>query len=94
MDEKSPYDRLLDEICVGLGFCGDVIDGRPTHVDDYIPDSGTVGVEQFVDWVLLAEGMDLNEADALKYRDCLREAFIRHMGSDQVDAKRLGWRFK
>jgi len=94
MDEKSSYERLLDEICGGLGFCGNVIDGRPTQVDDYIPETGTVSADQFVDWVLLAEGMDLNEADALKHRDSLRAAFIRHMGSDQIDAELLGWRFE
>lgn len=89
MEQKSPYDALLHEVCVGLGFCGDVVDGKPLHVDQFIPNNGRVSADQFVEWVFRAEGMDPNEPDAIKHASSLRDAFVRHMGGDIVDACNL-----
>ena len=89
MSDKSAYDALLHEVCVGLGFCGSVVDGQPLHVDQFIPEHGAVGADQFVEWVFRAEGMDPDEEDALKHAGSLREAFVRHMGSEAVDAQLL-----
>lgn len=30
---NSPYAALLDKICVGLGYCGCIKDGKPLHVE-------------------------------------------------------------
>ena len=89
MNDKSAYDALLREICVGLGFCGSVVGGQPLHVDKFIPERGTVSADQFVDWVLRAEGIDPGEEGALKHAGSLRDAFVRHMGSEAVDAQLL-----
>jgi len=91
MEQKSPYEALQHEICVGLGFCGSVIDGKPSHVDSFIPERGSVSADQFVEWVFLAEGMDPAEDDATKHAASLREAFVKNMGGDIVDASRLKW---
>jgi len=58
MKSKSAYNALLNEICVGLGFCGSIVDGEPQHVDKFIPDQGTVSADEFVDWVFMAEGWE------------------------------------
>ena len=89
MDQKSDYDALLDEVCVGFGFCGSVVDGKPLHVDQFIPERGRVSADQFVEWLFRAEGMDPAEPDAIKHATNLREAFVRHMGGDIVDARDL-----
>lgn len=89
MNDKSAYDALLNEVCVGLGFCGSVVDGEPLHVGRFIPDRGAVSADDFVEWVLEAEGMDPSERAALKHRESLRQAFVRHMGGDVVDARML-----
>lgn len=89
MEQKSGYDGLLHEVCVGLGFCGSVVDGKPLQVDDFIPEHGPVSADEFVQSVILAEGMDPNGGTATKHAASLRQAFVRHMGGDSVDASRL-----
>ena len=93
MDEKPGYNALMHEVCVGMGWCGGVIDGEPSHVDDFIPNEGSVTADQFVDWLFRADGMDPLEDPAKwqKHKDGLRNAFIRHMGSDIVNACQLKW---
>jgi hypothetical protein len=91
MGRDSPYNALLHEICVDLGFCGSVVDGEPLHVDKFIPDKGTVSADQFVDWVFMAEGWDPSEADASKHRASIRNAFVTQMGAEAVDAGDLKW---
>jgi len=93
MDEKLGYNALMHEVCVGLGWCGSVVDGRPSHVDDFIPRSGSVHADQFVEWLFRAEGIDPAAEPALwrKHKDGLRQAFVRHMGNDVVDASLLKW---
>ena len=83
----------MDEICVGLGFCGCIKDGRPSHVRQFIPSRGPVTADQFAEWVFLADDMNPNSEpkrwEALK--DKIKQAFIRHMGAEVVDAKMLKW---
>jgi hypothetical protein len=89
---KSRYEALLHEICVGQGWCGSFIE-KPLHVDDFIPETGPVTADQFIDWVFQAEGIDLTSPDTwwLKHAPALRDAFVRHMGGDVVDASELKW---
>lgn len=93
MEQKSGYDALMHDVCVGRGWCGGIVDGRPSHVDHFIPQSGPVTADQFVDWLFRADGMDpaANPQKWQKHKDALRAAFVRHMGSDVVDASRLKW---
>ena len=89
MKSKSPYDALLDEICVGLGFCGTVVNGEPLHVSMFVPANGPVTADEFVGWVFRAEGWSADEAAVSSYAADLREAFVRNMGAEAVDAKQL-----
>jgi hypothetical protein len=93
MTINTAYDALMEEICVGLGFCGCIKDGRPLHVRQLIPSSGPVTADQFVEWVFLADNMNPNTRpmrwENLKGK--VRQAFLRHMGAEVVDAKLLKW---
>ncbi len=91
MSEKTGFDALMHEVCVSRGWCGGVVNGEPSHVDDFIPASGSVMADQFVDWLFQPEGMDplADMPKWQKHKDGLRDAFIRHMGSAVVDASAL-----
>ncbi|MCM0033457.1 hypothetical protein [Sandarakinorhabdus limnophila] len=89
MNCNPTYVALLNEVCVGLGFCGSVADGEPLHVDQFIPESGALSADQFVNWVFRAEGMEPEGDDAQKHTQSVREAFVRHMGANVVDAASL-----
>lgn len=91
MTDRGPFDALMHEVCVKLGWCGSVVDGRPTHVTDFLPEKGAVTADQFVSWLFEADGIDPND-DLSKWQthiDGLRDAFIRHMGRASVDVDRL-----
>ena len=85
---NKAYAYLLQTICGGMGYCGSVVDGARRHVDDFISAEGPVTADQFVDWVFQAEGIEplLGERS---HKRAIREAFIKHMGSDVVDASKL-----
>lgn len=34
----SAFDLLLYEICLRMGFCGGLVDDKPTHVSDLLPE--------------------------------------------------------
>ena len=93
MSEKPGFNALMHEVCVGRGWCGGLVNDEPSHVTDFIPESGSVTADQFVDWLFEADDMD--PYDELgkwqKHKDALRDAFMRHMGGAVVDASRLKW---
>jgi hypothetical protein len=90
---KSGFDALMDEVCVGLGFCGCIKRGRPLHVSRFVPSSGPVRADQFAEWVFLADDMNPNSRPERweKIRAKIEDAFVRHMGGDVVDASQLRW---
>lgn len=51
MSDNPAYNALMDEVCAGFGWCGAVVNGEPSHVDELIPAVGPVSAEQFVDWL-------------------------------------------
>lgn len=83
----------MHEVCVGRGWCGGIVNDKPSHVDDFIPETGPVSAEQFVEWLLRADGVDPSSEPVkwAKHVDALREAFVRHMGADVIDASALKW---
>jgi hypothetical protein len=85
------YDALMDAACAGLGFCGCVKDDRPLCVDDFIPSSGPVTADQFVEWAFLANNQNPNSEPEKwqRIKDSLRALFVEHMGGEVVDAQRL-----
>ena len=88
MGKPNKFDGLMHELCIGNGFCGSLIDGKPSHVTDYIPAGGVVAADQFAMWVLTAERLDPNSPT---WRGKIAKMFVKHMGSDEVDAKLLRW---
>lgn len=93
MTDRESFHALMTEVCVEQGWCGSVVNDRPMHVTDFLPDKGMVTVDQFVGWLFEADGVAPNE-DLPKWQrhiDGLRDAFIRHMGSSCVDVEHLAW---
>ena len=88
MKRASRFNALMREVCVSMGWCGSFVDDQPLHVDMFIPESGQVSADQFVDWLFEAEGL---AGEAESHRKVLSAAFVRHMGSDVVDARDLKW---
>ncbi|WP_379550642.1 hypothetical protein [Qipengyuania sp. DGS5-3] len=94
MVDSTAYNRLLNDVCVGFGFCGGVREDKPCHVDDFIPNDGEVTVDQFIQWLFRGEGdgypTDYDVRCSPHY-DGLKRLFVKHMGSDKVDASKLKW---
>lgn len=94
--EPTGYGALMDQVCVGLGFCGSIKHGRPLYVDLLIPPTGPVTADQFVEWVFLADDMNPDE-EPERWQRCkhaIRGAFVKHMGAEIVDATRLRYDFE
>jgi len=86
MGKPTIYDGMMHDYCVKKGWCGSVINGEPSHVTDFIPGDGLVTADQFVTWLLKAEGFDPNDS---RVRKNLIRVFFKHMGSYKVDASLL-----
>ena len=91
MSGNPAYNALQHDVCIGRGWCGGIVDGKPCHVDDFIPEVGPVSAEQFVEWLFQAEGLDPSSEPEKwqKHKDGLRQAFVQHMGAEVVDASAL-----
>lgn len=91
MGDKSAFNALMDEVCVGRGWCGGIVNDQPMHVTDLLPQCGEVTADQFAGWVFQADNVDFDE-EPTKWQphfDGLRDAFVRHMGADKVDVSLL-----
>ena len=81
----------MQEYCVGSGYCGSVIDGKPSYVTDYLPKKGLIAADQFVNLLIQAEGMDFYEFSVRynkKYKNLIK-VFTKHMGTYEVDVSLL-----
>lgn len=88
--ERDPFDSLMPFTCVGMGYCGSFRDGEHRHVTHRIPESGTITADQFVEWVIWAD-FGSPELTPVQHKQQLRDMFVRLMGADVVDARRLRW---
>jgi len=80
----SPYEKLLWDICVNLGFCGGLVNGVPTHVSDLLPADGTIDAEAFAALAIQAEGgWDVDQARR-RWSETLEAKFVEHLGSREV----------
>jgi hypothetical protein len=86
---SKAYEKLLNDVCVRLGFCGSIVNGEALHVDMLLPEQGTIRANDWVDAVLQAEGFDPKDASLDQFRRSIRDAFIEHLGSDKVDVQQL-----
>lgn len=86
--KMTGFDRLAGEVCAKYGFCGSGHTGVFVHFTDFLPETGPVTAEDFTDWLLIADGYDpARQAEVFeKFRAIFRPIFIKHMGTDCVDA--------
>lgn len=54
MEQRSGYDALMHEVCVKHGWWDGIVNGRPSHVHDLIPEPGPITADRFVDWLFMA----------------------------------------
>lgn len=80
------YDKLLDDICIRLGFCGSFVDGQALRACHFLPASRTLTADDFADASFRAEGWAPDGSEAQTFRSRVRDAFVQHMGELQVDA--------
>lgn len=94
MGERTGVDALIHVVaaqwCIGYTW---EEDGEDRDFRRFIPRSGTVTADQFVDWVFRGSSPDALETPALEQRARadIRAAFVRHMGGEAVDAAALHW---
>jgi hypothetical protein len=82
-----PSDKLMWEICVRGGWCGGIVEGKPTRVVDLIPASGTVTAEDYAKMTLHADGWPASEPPKGDHLRWLEGKFVEHLGSSSVDAE-------
>jgi len=87
----SKFTGMMNEYCGRLGFCGSVVDGKPSHVTDFFPAEGQVTANKFVEWLIQAETADQAHRISLNtnFAEELRQVFIKHMGADVVSVDEL-----
>lgn len=86
MAKPTKFDGMMNDYCVKKGWCGSIVGGKPSHVRNFIPEEGLVTADQFVTWLMIAEGVDTSD---IRVRKGLIEVFIKHMGTYKVEASRL-----
>jgi hypothetical protein len=91
MGRPNAFDGMMHEFCVGLGWCDCVKDGKPSHVTDFIPETGLVSADEFATWIIMADGLDPDERgpEIRRWMPQLKAVFIKHMGGDVIDASNL-----
>ncbi|MDP1912362.1 hypothetical protein [Brevundimonas sp.] len=86
----TPFDLLLWDMCVRLGFCGGLVNGNPTHVKDLLPEVGVVTAEEFAKLAINAECDVQSPPDQqARWVALLSTAFIERMGASWVFAEAL-----
>jgi hypothetical protein len=92
MADSGNFDALMTA-CDGMGYGGSVVGDKPLHVTHFVPDSGEVTADQFVAWLLRAEGLDeaLAQPKRHPHWNDLRRLFVKHMGAETVPARWLSW---
>jgi hypothetical protein len=86
----GPFDRLLWDMCIKLGFCGGIVNDRVTHVTDLLPATGTVTARDFAELAISAE-CDVKSPPAKHDRWVaqLEAMFVEYMGEESVPAQAL-----
>jgi len=86
LGKPTKFNGMMHDYCVNKGWCGSIVEGSPSHVRDFIPAEGLVSADQFVTWLMKAEGVDPSK---IGIRKELIQVFIKHMGSYKVEASLL-----
>ena len=92
MGHPNAFDGMMHELCVKLGYCGCVKNGKPLHVTHFIPETGRVSADRFARWLIAADGLDPDQLSTSELRRLIGQlaaVFVKHMGADVVDARNL-----
>ncbi len=88
--DPTPFDLLLRDMCVRLGFCGGLVNEKPTHVTDLLPATGLVTAEEFAKLAISAECDQRSSPDKVaRWSATLVAAFKEHLGAASVPAESL-----
>jgi hypothetical protein len=85
----SATDNLIWDICVNGGWCGGIVDGKPTRVTDLIPKKGEVTAREFARLAVRADGWPDAEPMPDKHLRWLETKFIEHFGAEVVPCEDL-----
>lgn len=85
----SPAETLLHDICVNGGWCGGIVNGKPTHVEDLLPRTGIVTAREFARLAAKADGWADAEPVPDDHLDWLASRFIENLGADSMPAEEL-----
>ncbi len=85
----SAFDRLSWDICVNGGWCGGIVDGKPTTVDELLPQTGKIRARTFAELAMRADGWPDDEPLDEKHLRFLEAKFVEHLGADSVGAENL-----
>lgn len=94
MAAKTGFDVLMrlvcEDWCLGQDMDGA---GNLSDVRRFFPETGKVTADQFVEWVFLASRPETRGPAPMwrRGRIAIREAFVRCMGGEVVDANALRW---
>ncbi|MCJ2185171.1 hypothetical protein MTR62_21140, partial [Novosphingobium sp. 1949] len=83
----SVFRQLSWDICVNGGWCGGIVDGNPTTVDDLLPRTGRISARKFAELTMVADGWPNDEQLEEKYLRWLQAKFVQHVGANSVDAE-------
>jgi hypothetical protein len=92
MHRPTKFDGMMHEFVVGLGWSARTVkDGKLVHLRDFIPDTRSVTADQFVEWLILLDGVEnmVGSSQLKRWRRELKAVFVKHMGAEVVDATQL-----
>jgi hypothetical protein len=84
MGRPNKFNGMMNEFCVGLGWCG--------CVSEFIPETGPVSADDFARWLIMADGIDPNRTSASdigRWMHQLKAVYVKHMGAEVIDASNL-----
>ena len=85
----TPFERLCWDICVNGGWCGGIVNGKPSHVSKLMPRTGALDAQEFAKLAIRADGWPEVEPLDQKHLSWLEGKFIEHLGSETVEAEHL-----
>lgn len=94
MAAKTDFDALMHVVCAEWCLGSAMTrNGARLDVTRFIPETGPVSADQFVEWVFLASNEEQRDPKPMwqRARVAIRAAFVRHMGGETVDATALRW---
>ena len=85
----SAFDRLSWDICVNGGWCGGIVDGKPTTVDDLLPPTGIIEARTFAELAMRADGWPDDQPFDEDHLCGLQAKFVQHLGANSICTDQL-----